>query len=154
MATLFKHVGLEHRVVGHAAHRKVVASENMRIVFQVMPDFLLLRVFDECFHLRQHPVAIELVGRARIVVRDRNVGGFAGFDSQRNSYQFRFHVVDARRLGIDRDQLRRRDLLHPAREGLLRQHRFEFSFRDAYVAGCSSPSACAQLLQQAAQLEA
>ena len=35
-----EHVGFEHRIEGHAAQRDVVAGQNVRVVFEVMADFL------------------------------------------------------------------------------------------------------------------
>ena len=78
-------IRLKHGVELHAAQRNVVASENMCIILEVMPDFLLVIVLKPAAHLAQNLVARKLSRCSRIVMGDWNIGGFACFDCQRQA---------------------------------------------------------------------
>ncbi len=77
-----QHVGLEHRVERHSPHADVVASEDVRVVLQVMANLLLRRILEPVFERRKDPGPIELVGRAGVIMRDRDIGSLPGFHRQ------------------------------------------------------------------------
>ena len=56
-----ENVRFQHGVEADAAQADAITRENMRIVFQVMPDFVFARVFEKRFQCRKHIVAVELV---------------------------------------------------------------------------------------------
>jgi hypothetical protein len=56
-------------------------------------------------------------------VRDRNVGGLARLDGDRDADDFGGHVVEAGRLGVERHEIRLEDPAVPAIECLPAQYR-------------------------------
>jgi hypothetical protein len=54
----------------------------------------------------EHGRRVELVGRAGIAVRERDVGGLAGCPSDRDADKLGAHVAWARGRGVERDELR------------------------------------------------
>ena len=79
--------------------------------------------FEERAKRAEHPLLVELLGRAGIAVGEGNVRPFAGRDREGDPDDARIDVVEAGGLGVERDEVRRADALHPPLEGLLGQHR-------------------------------
>ena len=71
-------VRLEHRVVAHAGELDAVVRQHVRVVLEMMADLAALRILEQRLQCREHLVAIELLGRAGVVVLQRHVGGDAG----------------------------------------------------------------------------
>jgi hypothetical protein len=63
------------------------------------------RVLEQRFQLAQHRLAVELRRRIRILVRQRQVGAFAGAVGERHTDDLGTHHVKTGGLGIDRVQL-------------------------------------------------
>ena len=149
-----QHIGFQHGIERHAAKFDAVAGENVRIVLQVMPDFVLFRVFQERFHGIQDVVSAELFRCARVIVCHRNVGCLAGFHCHRDADQLSLHVIHTGRFGIDGDKIGFPDLLEPRVESALRQDSLviaTFPLRRQVLRGFL---AVFQLTQELAQLEA
>jgi len=72
-----QHIGLEHRVVALAFDRDAVIREHMAVIFEVMANFEFRRILEPGFERREHHVAIELLRRAGVVVRERYIRGLA-----------------------------------------------------------------------------
>ena len=70
-----QHIRLEHRIIGHALQRDIVSGQHVGIVFEVMADFFLVRVFKKRSKFFKHFAARQLIGRPRVIVRYRNVSG-------------------------------------------------------------------------------
>ena len=98
-----------------AAQRDAVVREDVRVVFQMVAD-LRRRALEPRLEPREHGLAVQLIGRAGIAMRERNVGGLAGRDRQRDADELGAHVGQARRLGVERDERRGGDALAPALE--------------------------------------
>ena len=119
-----QHVGLEHRIERHALQPDAVSGKHVGVVLEVVADLFLLRIFEPRPELFEHLVTRQLLGCARVIVRDRDVRGLAGFHRQRHADDFGLHVVEARRLGVDRDEPGLADFLEPLVERLPVQHGF------------------------------
>ncbi len=119
----FQHIALQHGVVRIALHFHAVVGEHMAVVFDVLAQLGLGRVFQPGFEARQHLVARQLRGRVGVVVRERDVGRFAGRDAETQADDFGQHFVERGGFGVQRDQFGRFDLGQPAVEGLPGQHR-------------------------------
>ena len=111
-------VGLEHGVITHAGQPDAVVLQHVDVVLEVMTEFRLLRVLEHGLQRLEYAGAIELRRRARIVVSQRQIRGRAGLDAEGEPDYLRAHVVEARRLGVEHDQLRAAQLREPALEVL------------------------------------
>jgi len=78
-------VGLQQRVVDHAAERDAVVGKDVAVIFEVLANDFRLGVLQQRLQLRQRGGAVELRGRAGIVVRQRQVGRFAMIESKRDT---------------------------------------------------------------------
>ena len=115
MATLF-HVGLEHGVEAHAGEGDAGVEQYVRVVLQVVSDLAVRLALEQRLQGREHPRALELVGRARVDVRERHVGGRSRLERERDADDLGVHVVEARGLGVEGEQLRLAQALEPALE--------------------------------------
>jgi hypothetical protein len=111
----FQHVGLQQGVIDHAAEPDVVVGKNVTVVFEVLANDPWCGIFQQRFQLRQHGAAIELRGRAGIVVRQRQVGGFAVADGEGHPHQFGLHGIEAGGFGVER---KRRRCFEPGNPGV------------------------------------
>ena len=100
-----QHVGLEHRVVAHAGEFDAAALQHVCVVLQVMADLPALRVLEQRLQPRERRRPVELVRRAGVVVRERQVGGLAGLDAERDADDLGFHVVEAGGLGVEGEEV-------------------------------------------------
>ena len=110
-----QHVGLEHRVVLDSAELHAVVLEDVRVVLQVMAE-LRCRALEPGFQPREHALAVQLVRGTGVPVGERDVSGLAGSDRKRDADELGFHVDQAGRFGVERDQRRFRHALTPAFE--------------------------------------
>ncbi len=104
-----------------AAQRDAMVHEDVRVVLQMMPD-LRCRALEPRPEALEHGFAVQLIGRAGVTMRERNVSGFAGRDGQRNADELGAHVGQARRLRVERDERRSRDACAPALERFHRHY--------------------------------
>ena len=118
-----EHVGLEHGVELDPGQRDAGAGEHAHVVLEVLADLRRPLGLEDRAELLQHPLACELVGRARIVVAEGDVGGMPGLDCERDAHELRAHVVEAGGLGVERDCRGGFESLEPDVEGRLVQHR-------------------------------
>ena len=143
------------------AHRDPVVREHAHVVLQVVADLGAARVLEERAERAEHPLLVELIGRPGVAVGERNVRPFAGRDREGDPDDPRVDVVEARGLGVEGDEVRRPDALHPPVEGRLGQDRLVRRFglgggrRVVRAAATSSPSLrpLEKLAQQRAELE-
>ncbi|CSC55795.1 Uncharacterised protein [Vibrio cholerae] len=63
-------VGLQHGVVANTTQLNAVARHHARIVFEVLAHFGFAFIFKQRFQLGNHPVAIQLLRRIQIIVRN------------------------------------------------------------------------------------
>src|SRR5205823_3194015 len=68
---------------------------------------------------RENAIAIELTGRAGVAMSDGDVASMPRLDAQRDADDFGVHRIEARRLGIERRELRRLNCCQPSRKRLL-----------------------------------
>ena len=148
-----QHVGLEHRVEGHALEPDPVTRQHVRVVLEMVPDLAVVPALEERPQLVAHLVARQLVGRAGVVVRERHVGRAARLDRHGDADQFGGHVVEAGRLGIESHEPGGRDLLEPGVERFPVEHRFVIPLRRLGRGRRRAP-VVVQLLEQRPQLEA
>ena len=59
-----------------------------------------IRIFQQRLQRRKNPLAVQLVGRTGIVVRERHIPRTAGLDAEGDPDDARLHVVKAVGLGI------------------------------------------------------
>ena len=111
-----EHIGLEHGVVLDAIEVDVVALEDMRVVLQVMTDFLAFGVFEERTQRLQHVLAIELFRCAGVVVCHRDVASLTRRHGQGDADKLCLHIFEAGGLCIDGDQFGVVQLFEPAFE--------------------------------------
>ncbi|MNQ55968.1 hypothetical protein D3C85_700780 [compost metagenome] len=133
-----EHVGFEHGVEGHALHldRRRGIGEDVDVVLGVLADLGLARVFQDRLERRQHLVAIELRRHAHIGVGQRDVGGFARRDRERQAHQLRLLRVEAGGFAVEGDQFGLLQLRQPAIElDLLEDRQVARRGRDRVDAG-------------------
>ena len=109
----FQNVGLQQGVVRHAAQRDAVIGKNMLVVFKVLPDLCVGGRFQPGFEPRQHVGQRQLRRGTGIIVRQRQIGGFAGYDGKGNADQTRSERVKAGRFGIEGGERGGIDLRQP-----------------------------------------
>ncbi len=111
-----QHVGLEHRVVAHAGEPDAVVREEVRVVFEMVAELRPVGRLEDRLQRGEHALAIELRRRAGIVVMQRNVRRRAGLDAERDADDLGAHVVEAGRLGVEREEFRLAQPFEPALE--------------------------------------
>ena len=122
VATLFEHIGLQHRVVAHAGQLDAVVAQHMRVVLQVMAELgVRCDLSSQGLSCARQLVEIELLGRAGIAMRQRQIGRLAGVDAERHADDARLAVIEAGGLGVEGDQLGRFESLQPASKLRLRE---------------------------------
>jgi hypothetical protein len=89
-----EHVALEHGVVAPALHLDAEAGEDVARRLDVLRDLDLLRVLEPRLEARERGLERHLVGRAGVVVAQRQVGRLAGCVGEREADQ-----VGADRIG-------------------------------------------------------
>ncbi len=118
-----QHVGGEQRVVGDAAHRDAVVGEHVAVVLRVLAQLRALRVLEPGLEPRERALAVELVGRAGIAVRERHVARLARLDAEGKAHELGRHRVEARGLGVEAGEPGGGDPRDPALEGGLVEDR-------------------------------
>ena len=118
-----EHVGLEHRVVRDAGHRDAVVREHAHVVLEVVTDLGPVRVLQDRAERAENLLLAELVRRPGVPVRERDVRALAGGDREGDPDDPRIHVVETGGLGIDGEDLRARDPLHPPAKCVFGEHR-------------------------------
>ncbi len=96
-------VRLEHGVVTHARELDAVIRKHMGIVFEVMAELWQLRVLEDRLQRGQHALTAQLIRRAGVVVPKRHVGRHTRGSAEGDSDDVGAHVVEARRLGVERE---------------------------------------------------
>jgi hypothetical protein len=109
-------IGFEQRVVIGACKRDAVIQQNVLVELDVLSDLLVRIAREPIGELCKHAIAIELVRRPGVAVRDGDVAGATRLDRQRDAHDLSSHRIEARRFGIERGQLGRLDGGEPARE--------------------------------------
>ena len=114
--------------------RDAVVREDVRVVLQVMAD-LRRRALEPRLEPLEHGLAIQLLGRAGIAMRERNVGGLAGRDRERDAHQLGAHVGQARRLACRARRAARPRCARTSARGSPPSRRFRSGRRVARAAG-------------------
>ena len=109
-----QHIGLEHGVVALAGQGNAVVAQHMRVVLQVMADLVMVRAFQQGLELGQRRLAVQLVGCAGVMVRQRQVGRLAHLGTERHAHDARLGVIQAGGLGVQRKQRRSAQQRDPA----------------------------------------
>ena len=100
-AVRLQHVGLQHRVIDHAAQRDAVIGQHVHVVLDVLAHLLRRIAFQPGLQHRQHLVQRQLFGHARIVVPHRDVATLPGRHGQRDAHQPRRMRIQRGGLGVD-----------------------------------------------------
>ena len=95
-----EYVGLQHCVVVNTAQGNTVIGQYVGIVFQVLTHLGSLRIFQQRPERLEHFVAVQLIRRAGVIVREGHVGGGTGLHRKGHADHLRDHVIEARRLGV------------------------------------------------------
>ena len=96
-----EHVGFEHRVVAHAGKLDAVVAQDMRVELEMVSCLGARWILEHRPQGREYPRPVELRGRARIVVRERDVGGMTGLAAQGDTDDLGPHVVERGRLDVE-----------------------------------------------------
>ena len=107
-----QHVRLQQRVTCHTAKRDAVVGQHVAVVLEVLADLGVVG-FEPALQPRQRLVEGQLVRRAGVAVRQRDVAGVAGLGAQRDADQLGGHGVEAGGLGVDGDGFILRDAGQP-----------------------------------------
>ena len=108
-----EHVGLEHRVVSHPGELDAVVAQHMRMELEMVSHLGARRILEQGLESGEHAPTIELRRCARIVVRERDVGGVPGLAGQGDTDDLGPHVVGRGRLHVDGHQRRVAQPLEP-----------------------------------------
>ena len=87
--------------------RDAVVGEHVRVVLEMVADLAARRILEHRLQRREHALAVQLLGRAGIVVAQRHVGRDAGLDAEGDADDLGLHVVEAGGLGVEGEQRRR-----------------------------------------------
>ena len=112
-----QHIALQHGVVAIALHLNAVVREHMAVVFDVLTQLGTGGVLQPGLEPRQHLGQRQLLGCARVVVRQRNVSGCSGFHAQAQPHHPGLHRIDRGRLRVHGHQLGALDLGQQGIEG-------------------------------------
>ena len=119
-----EHVRLQQRVVRDAAEPDAVIGEHVLVVLEVLPELRGMPVLEPWPEPRQDFVEVELLRRASVAMRERQIGGVPGLDRERDADQPRLQRVETGRFGVDRYQRGGGELLQPLVELVDAQDRF------------------------------
>ena len=111
-----EHVGFDHGVVALAAQRDAVIGEHVHVEFHVRADLGVARVLEQRAQRGEHALALELLRRAGIAVRQRHVRAAPGLGAERDADDLCPHVIEPGGLGIEGEQRRARQALEPSEE--------------------------------------
>ncbi len=78
----FQHITFQERVVRITGYVDACVLQHMGVVLDVLPELGCGRIFKPRLQLVQNQIHRQLVGAARIVVSQRNVGGLARCDAE------------------------------------------------------------------------
>ena len=112
------HVGLEHAVEAHAGERDAGVCQHVGIELEVVPELAALGILEDGLERLEHAGAVELLRHARIRVGEGHVRGDARLDAAGHADDLGAHVVEARRLGVEGEELRGAERREPALEVL------------------------------------
>ncbi len=93
-----------------------MVREDVRVVLQMVPDLAALRILQQRLESGQYALTIQLLRGAGVVMVQGDVGRNARFDAERDAHDLGLHVVEARGLGVEREQVRRAQRGDPALE--------------------------------------
>ena len=113
----FKHIALQHGVVHIALRLDAVVGKHMAVVFDVLAQLGVQRAFQPGFEHRQHVFTWQLLRRAGVAVRQRNIGRLARHHAQADAHNLGAHFVQGRGLGVHGHQV---GGLHPREPALQR----------------------------------
>jgi hypothetical protein len=100
----FHHVGGQQGVLGHATQGDAVIGQHVAVVLEVLADFFLVFALQPRAQLFQRGGEVELLGHARAVVCQRQVGGLSRRDGEAHADQARRHLVEAGGFGVERGE--------------------------------------------------
>ena len=78
-----------------------MVGQDVGVVLEVLPDLGDPLILQQGPQGLEHGVTVELVWRARIIVRQRHIRCCTGRHRERDSNHFRHHIVEACRFGIE-----------------------------------------------------
>ena len=102
-----------HLITVDTSQCDAVIGEHMLVVLEILPDLGVGRRFQPGFEPRQHIGQRQLRRGTGIIVRQRQIGGFAGYDGKGNADQTRGEGVKAGRFGIESGERGGVDLRQP-----------------------------------------
>ena len=100
----FEHVGLEQGVVRHAAKPNAVIGEHVLIVLEILAELRSVRILEPGPQQSERALHAELLRRAGIVVRERQIRRPPRLDAKGHAHQLRGQRVEAGGLGVERGQ--------------------------------------------------
>jgi len=91
-------------VVRDACKPHAVVREHVHIVLGVLAELRAPGILQPRLEPREDRRALELLRRAGVAMRKRNIRRGARFDRERQPHQFRFHGIEARGLRVERHE--------------------------------------------------
>ncbi len=122
-----QHVRLQQRIALYATQHNAVIGKDVFVVFQVLPDLLVLSALQPWPESGKRLAAIQLIRRTGVYMRQRQIGRLVRRDGKGNADQLCFHHIKTGRLGIQTDQIGDKQLLQPCIELHLSQDRLVMS---------------------------
>ncbi|MNG85647.1 hypothetical protein D3C79_444110 [compost metagenome] len=117
-----QHIGFQHGVEGNAAQGDVVTRQQTHIKLQVLTDLQRFLVFQQRFQRCQHISAIQLRRRIEIVMRHRQISGFARRNGKGQADQVGGQGIQTVGFGIEGKYFGVFQLFEPISESLLIQY--------------------------------
>ena len=114
----FQHIALQHGVVHIALHLDAMVGQHMAVVFHMLTQLVLGRVFQPRFQLGQHLLQRQLRRRIGRVVGQRDVGGHTRRDAQADAHDLRLHLHQRRGFGVQSHQIGLLDVGQPLFEAV------------------------------------
>ncbi len=115
-------IGLKHGVEFDTGQFNVVVFQHAAIVFQVLANFPCALIFQQGLELCQNGSAIQLIRRIKIVMGNRQIGGFTGRHREADADDVSAQGIQRVGLQIKRKDLAVFQLLQPAIKEILIQN--------------------------------
>ena len=108
-----EHIALQHGVVHIALHLDAVVGEYMAVVLDVLAQLGPAGVLQPGFQAGQHLSPGQLLGRTRVVVGQRHIGGLTRLHRKAHAHDLGAHLIKRGGLGVKRHQICRLNARQP-----------------------------------------
>ena len=108
-----EHIALQHGVVHIALHLDAVVGEYMAVILDVLAQLGPAGVLQPGFQAGQHLSPGQLLGRTRVVVGQRHIGGLTRLHRKAHAHDLGAHLIKRGGLGVKRHQICRLNARQP-----------------------------------------